>query len=78
MGSRPFTDLLQSACVRVPSNISSAEQTLASLPYSSGTTGLSKGVILTHSNLLTNVFLLPPAYYKEKGSEGFAAAPVGT
>jgi peptide/nickel transport system substrate-binding protein len=29
-------------------------------------------------NLLTNVFLLPPAYYKEKGSEGFAAAPVGT
>jgi len=55
-GSRPFADLLQSACVRVPSNISSAEQTLASLPYSSGTTGLSKGVMLTHSNLLTNVY----------------------
>jgi long-chain acyl-CoA synthetase len=55
-GSRPFENLLQSACVRVPSNISSAEQTLASLPYSSGTTGLCKGVMLTHSNLLTNIY----------------------
>ncbi|MBM7517490.1 ABC transporter substrate-binding protein [Nocardioides nitrophenolicus] len=29
-------------------------------------------------NLLTTVYLVPPAYYEEKGSEGFAAAPVGT
>lgn len=29
-------------------------------------------------NLLGTVFLLPPAYYKEKGSEGFAAEPIGT
>lgn len=29
-------------------------------------------------NLLTNVFLIAPKYYEEKGSEGFAAAPVGT
>ncbi|GGM27943.1 MULTISPECIES: ABC transporter substrate-binding protein [Micromonospora] len=29
-------------------------------------------------DLLTTVYLVPPAYYQEKGSEGFAAAPVGT
>ncbi len=30
------------------------------------------------ADLFSNVFLMPPKYYKEKGSEGFAAAPVGT
>jgi peptide/nickel transport system substrate-binding protein len=29
-------------------------------------------------NLLGTVYLLPPKYYKEKGSDGFAAAPIGT
>jgi acyl-CoA synthetase (AMP-forming)/AMP-acid ligase II len=29
---------------------------IAALPYSSGTTGLSKGVMLTHRNLVANVF----------------------
>lgn len=30
------------------------------------------------ADLLTTVYLVPPAYYKEKGSEGFATAPIGT
>ncbi|SCF26492.1 peptide/nickel transport system substrate-binding protein [Micromonospora matsumotoense] len=29
-------------------------------------------------DLLATVYLVPPKYYQEKGSEGFAAAPVGT
>jgi peptide/nickel transport system substrate-binding protein len=29
-------------------------------------------------DLLTTVYLVPPAYYQEQGSEGFAAAPIGT
>ncbi|WP_326553860.1 ABC transporter substrate-binding protein [Micromonospora sp. NBC_01813] len=29
-------------------------------------------------DLLTTVYLVPPEYYQEQGSEGFAAAPIGT
>ncbi|WP_232676208.1 ABC transporter substrate-binding protein [Nocardioides sp. R-C-SC26] len=32
----------------------------------------------TVPNQLTTVYLVPPAYYEEQGSEGFAAAPIGT
>ncbi|MEU0554431.1 ABC transporter substrate-binding protein [Dactylosporangium maewongense] len=30
------------------------------------------------ADLLTTVYLVPPKYYQEKGSAGFAAAPIGT
>lgn len=33
------------------------EQDLVALPYSSGTTGLAKGVMLTHANLIANMVL---------------------
>ena len=33
-----------------------AQQDVAILPYSSGTTGLPKGVMITHFNIIANLF----------------------
>ncbi len=38
-----------------PPDVEAAADDIASLPYSSGTTGLPKGVMLTHRNLVANI-----------------------
>jgi acyl-CoA synthetase (AMP-forming)/AMP-acid ligase II len=53
-GARPFTDLLQSTDAPPRVAIDPAND-LVVLPYSSGTTGLPKGVMLTHRNLVANL-----------------------
>jgi acyl-CoA synthetase (AMP-forming)/AMP-acid ligase II len=55
-GSEPFSNLLQPASAMLPRPDQGSAQTLAALPYSSGTTGLPKGVMLSHSNLVSNVY----------------------
>lgn len=53
-GTTPFAELLAAPeLVRGP-RIDPAND-LAALPYSSGTTGISKGVMLTHRNLVANI-----------------------
>lgn len=53
-GATPFASLLQSDGQLPDVHIHSAEN-LVVLPYSSGTTGLPKGVMLTHRNLVANM-----------------------
>lgn len=57
-GTEAFSDLLKPVSAGLPAPSHSSRETLAALPYSSGTTGLPKGVMLTHHNLVANVYQL--------------------
>jgi len=54
-GALPFASLLRSTGDPPTVQIAPHED-VAVLPYSSGTTGRSKGVMLTHHNLVSNIF----------------------
>lgn len=54
--AEPFSFLLKERASPLPWRDLDPQTTLACLPYSSGTTGLPKGVRLTHTNLVVNTY----------------------
>jgi len=57
-GSKLFSDLLKPVSAKLPGADRDSQDMLAALPYSSGTTGMPKGVMLSHFNLVANVYQL--------------------
>ncbi|HEX8922535.1 MAG TPA: AMP-binding protein, partial [Pyrinomonadaceae bacterium] len=57
-GATPFASLLESDVALLPEIDINPREDLVALPYSSGTTGVAKGVMLTHYNMVANLFQL--------------------
>ena len=73
VGATPFAELLAAEPIP-PVDLDPAEA-LVALPYSSGTTGLPKGVMLTHRNLVANLAQGEHALEMERGEVIVAVLP---
>lgn len=73
-GATPFTSLMQSGS-DVPAVEINPATDLVVLPYSSGTTGLSKGVMLTHRNLVANMTQTVPSGLVSESDNVMAILP---
>ncbi|GGQ32095.1 4-coumarate--CoA ligase family protein [Streptomyces pseudogriseolus] len=73
-GHRSLIDMLASTAPEPAVGIDPAED-VAALPYSSGTTGIPKGVMLTHRQIATNLAQLQPAITAGPGDRVLAVLP---
>ncbi|MEV2217095.1 4-coumarate--CoA ligase family protein [Streptomyces sp. NPDC050997] len=73
-GHRSLIDMLASTAPEPQLTIDPAED-VAALPYSSGTTGIPKGVMLTHRQIATNLAQLEPVLSNGPGDRILAVLP---
>lgn len=73
-GHRSLIDMLAVAAPEPAVDIDPATD-LAALPYSSGTTGVPKGVMLTHRSIATNLAQLEPVMPSAPGDRVLAVLP---
>jgi len=74
-GHRSIIDMLATTAPEPVVDLDPAED-LAALPYSSGTTGTPKGVMLTHRSMATNLVQLEPLAPTEPGDRVLAVLPL--
>jgi acyl-CoA synthetase (AMP-forming)/AMP-acid ligase II len=70
-GATPFSALLQNDGKPPEVSLDPAND-LAALPYSSGTTGIQKGVMLTHRNLVANLVQVDASFHHDLREEDVA------
>jgi acyl-CoA synthetase (AMP-forming)/AMP-acid ligase II len=73
-GATPFASLLEAGDTPPQVDIDPADD-LVVLPYSSGTTGVNKGVMLTHRNLVANLCQGEPVLLAGEGERLIAVLP---
>ncbi|MGW5659618.1 4-coumarate--CoA ligase family protein [Streptomyces sp. NPDC003758] len=73
-GHRSLIDMLASAAPE-PQVVIDPVQDIAALPYSSGTTGIPKGVMLTHRQIATNLAQIRPLIGTGPGERILAVLP---
>jgi acyl-CoA synthetase (AMP-forming)/AMP-acid ligase II len=73
-GATPFADLMSQAAEPFSVDIDPAQDVVA-LPYSSGTTGVAKGVMLTHRNLVANVLQAEDRIHLHEGERVLGVMP---
>ncbi|MGW0822168.1 4-coumarate--CoA ligase family protein [Streptomyces sp. NPDC002845] len=73
-GHRSIIDMLATTAPEPQVDIDPAED-IAALPYSSGTTGIPKGVMLTHRSIATNLSQLEPVMTIHQGERILAVLP---
>ena len=71
-GTTPLTDLMGAPIDQVAVDV---HDHVVVLPYSSGTTGLPKGVMLTHHNLVANIEQCTTVLIYDEGEVAIAALP---
>jgi len=73
-GATPFATLLETAAPAPRAPVDPARD-LAVLPYSSGTTGFPKGVVLTHRNLVANLLQTASVHHVAEQDRIIAVLP---
>jgi len=72
VGHRSIDDIAAAPMAQVPLDMA---ESIVVLPYSSGTTGLPKGVMLTHRNLVANIEQTNAVLVNEPGQKALAVLP---
>jgi acyl-CoA synthetase (AMP-forming)/AMP-acid ligase II len=74
-GTKPFRELLAAPGTPAPAVAIDPASHLVALPFSSGTTGLPKGVMLTHRNLVANLCQYEPVRTVSEDDRVIAVLP---